>query len=585
MGFLCGAVIAPVQWLLVALIPSLLQAQGVPSKSPTPALPQSAWTIVDLQSARRAERVLLGGEASATMTATLTNLNPEINASLLLTLQLPGRTAPLEYHLENPDPQRRRVVLDVANPGALTIKTGGATMQCSIWPNDLLEQARRSKLSYAPLCEGKLYLRNTVEGNRSSLEATTEFLRDHVWAGEQIIGFVRREFYVDSFIERARPASAAQVGKEQASPSGAPPAALIRAADAQQAVHVDGLGVDLGRQAGLVLGQWYPAAGLKKVFVSVVRPGSTDAAVTAGVSAQAALDPVEADALAYLVGFDLAEFELGFALGTEHPRLGWSDRVRPGERDTRLAGPDGIGNALPLERAGMVNPELQSRVIATFTGGFKREHGAFRHGALAAVNQGSHYGFVEQGVVFSRLVPGLSTVYVLADGSVGMNTWAREDDSMLGQIRHARQNGVALLERNPTGDSALFGALLDQWGPGNWSGSVDEKLRSLRAGACVIDHAGRRFLVYGYFSAATPRTMARVLRAYGCGYAMHLDMNALEHTYLAMYPRSGSNVVVEHLVRGMEVLDKTVAAKVVPRFLGFADDRDFFYLMTRKESQ
>ena len=297
------------------------------------------------------------------------------------------------------------------------------------------------------------------------------------------------------------------------------------------------------------------------------------------------MDPVEADALSYLVGFDLAAFELGFALGTEHPRLGWSDRVRAGERDARLTGPDGIGDAAPLQRPGMVSPELQSRVVATFAGGFKREHGAFRHGTLASVNRGSHYGFVEQGVVFSRLVPGLSTVYVLADGSIGMKTWTREDDSILGQIRHARQNGVALVERNPTGGSARFGALIDQWGPGNWSGSVDEKLRTLRAGACVIDHAGRSFLVYGYFSAATPRTMARVFKAYGCSYAMHLDMNALEHTYLAMYPRSGANVVVEHLVRGMEVLDKTVAGKVVPRFLGFADDRDFFYLMTRKEPQ
>jgi len=103
-------------------------------------------------------------------------------------------------------------------------------------------------------------------------------------------------------------------------------------------------------------------------------------------------------------------------------------------------------------------------------------------------------------------------------------------------------------------------------GIGNWSGSADERLRTLRAGACVVEQAGRRFLVYGYFSSATPRAMARVFLAYGCSYAMHLDMNALEHTYLALYPRSGSRLGVEHLVPGMSVLDKSLGATLMPRF-------------------
>jgi hypothetical protein len=125
----------------------------------------------------------------------------------------------------------------------------------------------------------------------------------------------------------------------------------------------------------------------------------------------------------------------------------------------------------------------------------------------------------------------------------------------------------------------VAGRLVDQWGAGNWSGSVDEQLRTLRAGACMVAHEGRRFLVYGYFSSATPRAMARVFLAYGCDYAMHLDMNALEHTYLALYPRSGSQREVEHLVPGMAVLDKRLGSALLPRFLGYADGRDFFYLV------
>jgi len=77
--------------------------------------------------------------------------------------------------------------------------------------------------------------------------------------------------------------------------------------------------------------------------------------------------------------------------------------------------------------------------------------------------------------------------------------------------------------------------------------------------------------------------MAHVFQAYGCRYAMHLDMNALEHTYLALYPRSGSGIGVEHLVQGMAVLDKSVGTALLPRFLGFPDDRDFFYLVVRKD--
>jgi hypothetical protein len=62
---------------------------------------------------------------------------------------------------------------------------------------------------------------------------------------------------------------------------------------------------------------------------------------------------------------------------------------------------------------------------------------------------------------------------------------------------------------------------------------------------------------------------------------MLLDMNALEHTYLAVYRRQGASFFVEHLVKGMEVLDKSLSGHYVPRFLGYADNRDFFYIMRR----
>jgi hypothetical protein len=62
---------------------------------------------------------------------------------------------------------------------------------------------------------------------------------------------------------------------------------------------------------------------------------------------------------------------------------------------------------------------------------------------------------------------------------------------------------------------------------------------------------------------------------------MLLDMNALEHTYLALYRRSGSRMFVDHLVKGMSGLEKSTAGEIVPRFSGYSDNRDFFYVMRR----
>jgi hypothetical protein len=92
---------------------------------------------------------------------------------------------------------------------------------------------------------------------------------------------------------------------------------------------------------------------------------------------------------------------------------------------------------------------------------------------------------------------------------------------------------------------------------------------------------GRHFVVYAVFSDATPSAMARVFQAYQLNYGMLTDMNALEHTYLAVYRRSGNGMSVEHLLSGMSVLDKSESGQVVPRFLGYPDNRDFFYVMRK----
>jgi len=131
--------------------------------------------------------------------------------------------------------------------------------------------------------------------------------------------------------------------------------------------------------------------------------------------------------------------------------------------------------------------------VAAFTARFKRAPGAFKYGELALRNRCSHYGSLENGVVFSKLQPGLSTVFMRDNGAVAMKTWMGADNQLLPRIRYALQYGVLLAEFDNTARRGIPGPLVARWGPGNWSGSQDSKLRTLRAGAALQTSGGKRF--------------------------------------------------------------------------------------------
>jgi hypothetical protein len=547
---------------------------------------ESAKTILELQQFRRTEGIVAEGSGTRRGTATLINLNPQINTWFLLTVDWGTANGHLTYHLENPKPRGQTIHLSAANPHGIQISSGDDNTTCELWSGvdaGVLEEARRSSLPYAPLCDGHLYLRNRTAGRYSALEWTSEFLREHVWGGEEIVGLVRKGFFSDRFVEKGMATATTASAPAGLAEPDQPSAASLDTGNSYRRIAPENLGIDLGEPINTLMpGRWYPARGTSGVYVSFIQPQMISSEILGSHSGIVnKLDSVEAIALDYLVAFDLAEFDLGFALGTDHPRVGWSDRP-PREVRGGLPGPDGISTAAPLVRTGLISPALAARTIATFTGGFKREHGAFRYGAFAKQNRGTHYGFVEQGVVFSKLQSGLATLYVLDDGTVEMKTWTDADNASLPRIEFARQNGVPLIEHDSAANTSAPGSLVARWGPGNWSGSAEEALRSLRAGACLQETRTRRFLVYGYFSTATPSAMSRVFEAYGCRYAMHLDMNALELTYLALYLRQGAQLRVEYLVRGMAESDTQTDGGPLLRFLVSPDNRDFFYLMRRE---
>jgi len=547
-----------------------------------------AKNILELQPYRRTSTVAMEGFDSRMKNATLVNINPTINAWYLLTVEWnDGRTT--HHHLVNAHPNRQDITLDPDHPNALTFVDTAGPRLCELWSSDgpsPLETAIAASTPYQPLCGEEITLRLPVPGRRTTLEWATDFLRDNVWNGEQITVFVRASFFQDAHLETAEVVTDVGEVEPGPQPEDAPlPPRLGRDYEAAAiAVEDLGLGLEGVRDGNVIAGQWYGTQSQPGVFVSVVRPDLLDPEIFEHHSdVVSRLDEVEREAVVYLVAFDLARFDIGFAVGTEHPRVDWSERVEPTMRNEHLPGPDGIGKIEPLISTGIVPRSLAARSIATFTGGFKRSHGAFRVSELAETNHGTHYGFIESGAVLSKLQPGLSTIYVLEDGTLEMKTWSEADDTVLPRIAFARQNGLPIVEPDPQTGTPRPGRRVSQWAAGNWSGSQDRKFRTVRAGAALQEAGDKRFLIYAYFSSATPSAMARVFEAYSCRYAMLLDMNALEHTYLALYRVESGNLGVQHLVQGMDVLDKQVGEQTLPRFLGFADNRDFFYVLRKGE--
>jgi hypothetical protein len=553
---------------------------------PTAAQPPAAGaTVLDLQPFKQTTTLAIE-RAGVKGTAALTNLNPRVNAWYLLAVDWTSAAATEYFHLENPAPLHQAVVLDRESNLGLVVRTDLDAFVCELWSprgSEMLQQAVRSPGSYAPLCDGRLYLRKPSAGYRTTRELVTEFLRDRVWGGEKLIELVKESLERDAHLERAADrTSGAAVGDAREGPL---PASIDAAQSGLRPVP-GGLGIriDLPTPGQIAFGRWYPAEAVPNVYVSIVQAGRVSPTLLASHGDRVKpLDRVESEAVVYLVAFDLSQFRVGYEVGTDHPRVGWSERVLEQVRDAKLRGPDGFDSIAPLVATGIVNPVHVSRTVATFVGGFKRSHGAFRYGELALKNSGTHYGWVQDGVLFSTLQPGLATLIVRDNGDLEMRTWQGGDERSVGGIRHARQNGVPIIE--PVSGAPTPGALVGTWGAGNWSGSASGEQRTVRGGACLQDSEAGRFLLYGYFSSVSPSAMARVFQAYQCQYAMLLDMNALEHTYLALYRVDGDGIEVQHLVKGMGEVDRSVGGRTVPRFIGYPDNRDFFYVLQRQENE
>lgn len=497
----------------------------------------------------------------------LTSLNPNVNSWFVLEVTPEaGRTQ--SYHLENADPEVWSIRLDDRDGAAFLIEGEGEARSCSPW-GDELPEASDSGLPYAPLCDWSLYLRNPVSGNRTTREAVAEFLRDNVLFGDSIVNLIKGAFFEDAFMVDS-------LGFEDEIVDGVELLGHANLARTPQMRPSMGFDLEGTADGAMTAGSWYAVNEAPGIYASVMQPGMVAQEVL-DVPGANRLDGIESRSDVYLVAFDMSQFEIGYEVGTNHPGVEWSPRPSGSGRHYNGGGPDGFGSVDPLVMVGMLSPSYTDRIAATFTAGFKRQHGAWRFGDYSQFNWGHHYGFMSHGVILSRLWPNLMTMYMLDDGTVGMRSWQEGDEALLPNLMFARQNGVAIIE------NGVPGPRVASWGGGNWSGSADADLRTLRGGACMRTVEDTQFLIYAYFSTATPSGMARTFQAYGCDSAMILDMNSQEHTYMALYVHEDDALETQHLAQGMAAVDlETRSGDRIPRFVSSADNRDFFYLLRRE---
>lgn len=542
-------------------------------------------SVLDFQKSSEKQKIPLNNSSAKSGWVKLINVNAHINSWYILQVQwLDGQQ--YWFHLELMHPDVQSIKLDEKHNSGIIVSTRGEDKSCDLWSIDD-PQPRLSKLKkkpYTSLCDDSIYLRQTIEGYRTTKEWVVEFLRDNIWGGETITEIVKNTLYKDRYLLDSKVSQdKSKDAQGLKNVNLGPLKAQLDPAFEGTSLSVKELGIAIKSPTKdtVSLGQWYPSKYQRHIYVSAIKPQAISSNVKSSFKKYVKqMGQVEANAIAYLVAFDLSFFDLKFSLGTEHPRLAWSERARPQQRDPNLPGPDGFANHKPFATTGLIPPHLSKKVIATFTGGFKRSHGAFKWGNLSKVNSGSHYGFIENGVVFSKMQESLASLIIYKNGRVDMKTWSKQDEQNLKDIRYARQNGVPLIEFDQEKQIGVPGAYVSNWTLGNWSGSQDREFRTLRAGVCLAHHNDSTFLIYGYFSSMTPTAMARVYQSYGCQYAMHLDMNALEHTYLAIYPGDRSQGGPEQLIKGMKVLDERFKGNV-PRFIGYPDNRDYFYLLPR----
>ncbi|MBX3225674.1 MAG: hypothetical protein KIT84_31150 [Labilithrix sp.] len=185
-----------------------------------------------------------------------------------------------------------------------------------------------------------------------------------------------------------------------------------------------------------------------------------------------------------LVAMDMRQLDLGMEAGSEDPKP--------------LTGPPGTGR-VPRD------PNLVPRIAACFNGGFKTEHG--------------NYGMMLNKRVLLPPQPGAASVILTKDGRVGMGSWGSKPE--VGHIHDVEKDEIVSFRQNL--DPLVDNDKVNPQNRGQWGFVLPgTSMQTERTGLCVTN-AGHMIYAWGDDTSAT--SLGKAMKAAGCVYGMHLDMN------------------------------------------------------------
>ncbi len=145
-------------------------------------------------------------------------------------------------------------------------------------------------------------------------------------------------------------------------------------------------------------------------------------------------------------------------------------------------------------------PEIVTKVVAGFNGGFQAQHG--------------EYGMQADGVLYLPPKPYAATVLELHDGTTALGSWPASQE-VPDEVLSYRQNLTAMLEKGK----------LNPWGRTWWGGTPPEwkdNIHTTRSGLCLTKE---NHVAYIWGADASEEALAGAMIAARCTYGMHLDMN------------------------------------------------------------
>jgi hypothetical protein len=237
-------------------------------------------------------------------------------------------------------------------------------------------------------------------------------------------------------------------------------------------------------------------------------------------------DPKRPYAKVWFVAMDMRQVTLGMQAGFEDPEP--------------LTGPAGEGH-LPEDSA------ITSRVVGTFNGAFKSEHG--------------RYGMMVNRRVLLPPVPGAATIGTTTASEVEFGNWPKSTN-IPEDLVSFRQNLDPLVE-----DGQVNPAGRQIWG---WQ-LQGTSVMTERTALCVTS-AGHA--IYAWAEEADANVLGDALRRAGCSYGVHLDMNPGHCGF--MYTR-----VNDLKKRDFQVKRAVDKMSVPPERYVRWSPKDFFYVLLR----